>query len=440
MLRLAVNRQATPPQARRMAPWEIDCMTRISSVAALLGSLLLAGAVGPTAAFAADKPAAAAKPVFKLSKSVQPLLSAAQKLQQAGDNAGAVAKLKEAEALPGRNNDDNYMINVLKLNAGIALKDNTLLEESIEGALASGRVEPSEQPKFIRNLGALALQRNDTAKAITQFNKLVDLNPGDTETLVNIAELQRRAGQNAAAVATFVKAAQASKAAGITPPEPWLRRALAVAYDAKLPAEIVTTSENLVTYYPNPTNWHDALVIFRESNKLDEQTGLDLLRTLRATGGLAGERDYYEYADTATTRGLPGEAKAVLDEGIAKGMLSAAKPGIKELLASVNPKVAGDRASLAGLEKEAAAAKTGKSAQSTGDAYLGYANYARAAAMYRLAMTKGGVDANLLNLRLGAALALSGDKAGADTALKLVSTGPRAQLARYWLIWNARKA
>ena len=84
---------------------------------------------------------------------------------------------------------------------------------------------------------------------------------------------------------------------------------------------------------------------------------------------------------------------------------------------------------------EAAAAKTGRSAQGTADAYLGYGEYAKAAALYKTALSKGGVDADLVNTRLGFALGKSGDKAGAEAALKAVSGAPRNQLAKYYLVW-----
>ena len=54
--------------------------------------------------------------------------------------------------------------------------------------------------------------------------------------------------------------------------------------------------------------------------------------------------------------------------------------------------------------------------------------------MYRIAVSKGGVDLPSANLRLGASLAMAGDKAGATTALQAVQGGPRQQLAQYWLI------
>ncbi|MGL4543067.1 MAG: hypothetical protein ACRCUI_11210, partial [Polymorphobacter sp.] len=145
--------------------------------------------------------------------------------------------------------------------------------------------------------------------------------------------------------------------------------------------------------------------------------------------------------ETASNRGLPGEAKMALDDGIAKGMLTPSKPFVKELSAISTPKIAADKASLPGLAKEAAKAANGKLALSTGDAMYGYGQYAEAAAMYKLALSKGGIDADTAQIRLGMVLAKSGDKAGAEAAFKAVAgAGPRATLAQYWLIWLSKKA
>ncbi len=53
-------------------------------------------------------------------------------------------------------------------------------------------------------------------------------------------------------------------------------------------------------------------------------------------------------------------------------------------------------------------------------------------------IAKGGVDANVANLHLGMALARSGDKAGATAAFNAVS-GPRADIAKYWLLYLQTK-
>jgi hypothetical protein len=71
----------------------------------------------------------------------------------------------------------------------------------------------------------------------------------------------------------------------------------------------------------------------------------------------------------------------------------------------------------------------------------GYGQLAEAAAMYRLALSKGGVDADTVQIRLGMVLAKSGDKAGAQAAFQAVAgPGPRKAIAQYWLIWLAKKA
>lgn len=418
-------------------------MTKFSGLAMARASAVVLAALiattAPQAAFAQKKEEAKA-PTYKFSKKVQPLLAEAQKQQQAGNQPGAIAALDQADAVPEKNADDTYMIAMLRLNSAIALKDNAMIERALEGAIATGRVSAEDTVKFQRNLGALALQRNDYAKAMAEFDKVLAANPNDTDLMIEVAEMQRRQGQDQKAIATINQAIAAKAAAGQKADETWYRRALAIAFDKKLAAETVITSEALVRDHPNATNWRDVLIIYRDSGKFDDQANLDILRLMRANSALAGERDYAEYAETASLRGYPGEAKSVLDEGIAKGALQAAKPVVKELQASVNPRIASDKAALPGLERESANAKTGKDAAGTADAYLGYGEYAKAATLYKMALAKGGVDTNTVNTRLGFALAKTGDKAGAEAAFKAVTGAPRNQLAKYYLIWLGSQA
>jgi tetratricopeptide (TPR) repeat protein len=406
---------------------------RVSAL--VVAGLMMGGLPGAAVAQKEAKP-----PQLKLSKPVQSLAAQAQKLQAEGNHAGAVELLKQADAVPNKNADDLYIVNMLTLNSAINLKDNALIEKSLEGAVASGKLTPDDEVKFRRNIGAMALQRQDYTKAAAEFEKLVAMNPNDAQLLVEIAELQRRQKQNDKSIATMQQAIAVQEKSGTKADESWYRRALAIAYDSKLPAQTTATSEALLKAYPNPTNWRDVLIIYRDAQKMDDQANLDVLRLIRANSALTGERDYAEYAETASIRGLPGEAKAVLDEGVAKGALKTTTPFVKELLASVNPKIAPDKAALPGLEKESKAAANGRSALATADAHLGYGNWAKAAELYKVALAKGSVDANTVNTRLGFALGKAGDKAGAEAALKAVSGEPRGQLARYYQIWLGNQA
>jgi tetratricopeptide (TPR) repeat protein len=405
-----------------------------SATLALVGALVLAAPAGAQRKSKGKEEGSA--PKLQLSKEVQPLLAQAQKAQTDKDFAGSVALLAQADAIPTKTTDDSYMIGMLRINAGLGTQDNALVEKGIEQALATGRVAVEDQPKFIRNLGSLALQRNDYQKALAEFDRYLQLVPTDATVMVEVAELHRRAKNNAKAVEMMTQAiAVQEKNTGAKADESWYRRALAVAYDSNMAGETVKASEALVKAYPSGQNWRDVVLIFRESNRLDDQTNLDALRLQRAASGLAGERDYYEYAETASMRGLPGESKAVIDAGVAAGALNLGKPVIKELNTKVSGEIKADRAGLPQADKEAKAAANGRAALATGDAHLGYGEYAQAAELYRLALQKGGVDANVVNTRLGIALARSGDKAGAAAALNAVTAQPRAQLARFWLIW-----
>ncbi len=394
-------------------------------------------AASPAAAEEAAAKKKKQKPV-RLSKPVQAALGEAQKLMAANNVDGAIVKLNEALAA-AKTPDDQYMANAIMINAAITKQDNALLERSLEGALASGKLDAEEQPKFWRNIGALALQRGDMTKAAQAFEQVAALDPNDADAIVNLAEVYQRGKNAPQAVATLSKAIAAKKAKGEAVPEAWYRRQLGIAYDAKLANETTASSVALVSAYPSPTNWRDSLIIFRDSAGLDDQGSLDIFRLMMATNALAGEKDFFEYAETANLRGYPGESKRAIDAGIAAGAISPSKPITRELVNLVTPKIAGDKASLPGLEKEARASKTGKLASGTADAHLGYGNFAKAVELYQLALSKGGVDSAVVNTRLGFALGQTGDKAGAEAALKAVTTGKRAQLAQFYQAWLANK-
>ena len=398
-----------------------------------LAAVLLVGVTVSAAPVMAQKKAEAPKPP-KLSKPVAAALSEAQKLQTAGDHVGALAKVAEAEVVPGLTADDTYFIAAIKLNSAVTTKNNPLIEEAITKMLATGKVAPADEPKFVKTLGALAMERKDYNTATKAFERLTAMNPNDADNQIALAELYYAQKQSGKAVETINKAIAANTAAGTKPPESWYRRALGIAYDGKVAGAVTPASLALISAYPNPVNWRDAVLITRDSfPKIDEQTELDMLRLQAATGALTGERDFVEYADTALGRGLPGEAEYALNMVVAKNMLTPTKPLIAELKRAASGKTAADKASLPGLEKDS---KTNpKMALGTGDAYYGYGEFAKAAALYRQAVGGAGIDPATANLRLGASLARAGDKAGAAEALKLVKGGIREELARYWLVF-----
>lgn len=396
-------------------------------------------------AHAAKKPAEAELPAGApnpkdLSKPVRAALIAIQTQQTAGDHAGALVAIRAAEAAGNLNPTDAFYLAQSKLGSASKLSDDTALAEAIKASVDSSFLPAADRPKYQRNLATLAIKRRDYPAAVAIYEKMASNAPNDPDSLINLALIYRDLKQVPQAISTLGKAIDARQAAGAKADETWYQTRLQLAYDAKRP-EVGSASEALVTAYPTATNWSNVLNIYRDAVNADDQLNLDTFRLMHAVNALGGERVWQEYASTALEKGLPGEAKKILDEGVAAKKLTGTKPIEKEILSVAAPKLKADMASLPGLEKDAASAPNGKTAMGTGDAYYGYGNYAKAAAMYRLAVTKStGADAATANLRLGAALAMAGDKAGATTAFNAVSGSPRAQLGKYWLVYLGQKA
>ena len=430
------------PGVRRMRQEDSQMKTIIRSFAVSAVLLGVGAATFAAPAFARAKKVEEAKGP-KLTDAVRKQLLEVQTKQTAGDNAGALAALRVAEQVPNRTTDDNYYIANLKIGIGQATKDNALVKEGLEGALATGQVPADKQVTFNRALGDIAVNAKDYATATRYYQAVLQAKPGDTEVANNLARLafDNRALSAQARIAAIKNATDMSEQQNHKAEEFLYQARLQVAFDAKLQSEIEPAAKALIAAYPTPKNWESAIYAFRGGRKMDEQTDIDVYRLQRAAGAMTGEGQFLDYAQAAQIRGLPAESRAVLNEGVAKKLVDPTRPNYLELSRLVSPaKIAADRASLAGLEQRSRAAPNGKLADATADGYLSHGVYAKAAELYRLALSKGGVDAARTNTRLGIALAMSGDKAGADAAFKAVSGEPRAGLASYWMIWVNQKA
>jgi tetratricopeptide (TPR) repeat protein len=427
--------------------------TRALGVALALGSFAAAtpalaqyGSMGPPPAPAPPRPAteapaekapptvANATRKFDISNGARKAIIELQNAVNAQDVANIPAKLAAAQAV-AKTNDDKYVIAQMQLKAAVDQKNSAGISAALQAMLASGGATPGEALPLYVNLGKQYYNAKQYDGAASQFERVLALDPNNTDAMVMLAETRKAQGRVPEAVALLQKGIAGRVAAGQKPSEEWYKRAVALAYGDKLPAA-VSLSRDWVAAYPTPSNWRDTLRIYQSSSGLGDDVLIDVLRLQRAAHALAGESDYYRYANTVFTKGFPGEAKAVLDEGFAAKAIDRNKPIFHDVYAAASAKVAADRASLPGLEKAALASPAAKQAMLTGDVYLGYADYAKAAAMYRAALTKTGVDTSLANLHLGMVLAMSGDKAGASAAFKAVS-GTRADIAKYWLLWSS---
>jgi tetratricopeptide (TPR) repeat protein len=241
---------------------------------------------------------------------------------------------------------------------------------------------------------------------------------------------------NAAHALEFYRRAVAAQEAAGRPVSAEVRRMqLAMAYRARSP-ETLALSRAYLAMAPTTQGWHDALLIYHELTPgVDDRLNLDIYRLMRAAGALTSERDFVEYASLANSGAMYGEVKTVLEAGFARNAITPANTaGSRAQLNAASQRAESDRSSLAGERATALAGANGGAALRVGDALYSYGEYGQAAELYRAALQKGGQDANLVNTRLGAALAMAGQRAEAEAAFRAV-TGPRAELAQLWLFW-----
>jgi hypothetical protein len=408
-------------------------MKLVSSLA--LGAALVLGGSASVAVAKEKAAAAPAGPAVKLGAPFRALAGPAQAAIKANDFAGADAKVTAVEAA-STTPDEKYVAGQLRLQVASGLKDQAMQSRAVKAMLESGSASATaDLPRLNYYAGSFAYQANDFPAASRYLAEAARLGYTDNNNVyLMLAEANFKQNAIPAGLAFVEKAVALQSAGGQKAPESWYARAASVAYKAKLMSESAKWTRAQVRAYPTTENWRSALVIYRDSAMRDGQLNLDIFRLMRVSKSLAGERDYYELASTAFERGLPGEAKSVLDEGAALNALPANSRAIAELRSAVIPKVAADQAGLPASEKQAATAATGRTASATGDAYLGYGQDAKAVALYRTALTKGGVDVDQVNTRLGIALTRLGQKADARAAFEAVK-GPRAEIAAFWLLW-----
>lgn len=393
-------------------------------------SLVLALALGTaSAALLAPQPAmAAAKakaPTLKYSEAVRKPAAAVQEAMKKNDTAAASAALEQARAA-AQSNDDRYLIGSLDYDVGRATNNLKQQAAGIKGMLDSGFVPDAQKPSFNFALGQALYLTKDYAGAEQALQTAVSLNITQPEAFAMLADAKNKLGKQGEAVALIQTAADNGLAAGKPIPNDWYGMGINFGSQAKLPDAVTRLTLSWLKAYPTQTHWRDSLSLYRDMRKLDLDTSLDVMRLARTAGALRGERDYVELAEATYLR-FPAEAKSVIDSGVSAGVLNLAQMrGAAELSTLANGKIAADKASLSKN------VSTAKSAVSTADAYASYGEYDSAIELYRKALTLGGVDAGMVNTRIGAALYAQGKKDEAKTVFASI-TGPRADLAHYWM-------
>jgi hypothetical protein len=401
------------------------------------------GVIAPATAVA-GKPKT---PKLTLSPAFLPPIQAASVAIQKKDVEASKAALAAAEPL-AQTNDDRYQFFSLLLNYSIIASDAAAQGRAVAGILDNSNVSPEQMSVFAPIAAEYDNEQKNFDGALARVAKAraANANSGD----LSVAAAKAWWGKAGSGVLTepgrtyvsnglkeFRAGIDAKKAAGKPVSPQWYTVAIAKADAAGLP-EISEWAQLAYDANPSGESLRSLIRVYqRVTPNMSNRENLDLVRLMRAGGGLILRLDYIEYAEMAFKGGSFGEVKSGIEAGRVARVLNTADGA--DYYSIATSKIAADKASLLRAEADANKSANGKIASATADAYLSYGDFAKASALYRLALTKGGVDAAEVNTRLGITLASAGDYAGAKSAFSLVTGGVRGGIAKLWLQWLASK-
>lgn len=406
------------------------------SVAAAALTLGMAGfAVAPAAAQGKKDKKEAAAPKQSVSKAFMPHAQKAQKALEAKDFATVDAAIAEG-ASSASEPYDKYLLGFFTLQSGLAAADEAKQARGVEAMVESGGAPAAELPKFQFFAGQFAYKAKDYAKAARYFGAARASGYAQPSLPAMYIDALFKANQASTALTETEALIAAETAAGRRPSETLYVAPAQHFQAAGNKAEMINWIIRRAAAYPDAKVWNSTIMLYLQNTTNDKDMTLDALRLLRAANAMSKRVEYVEYAALASELGLPGETVSLIDAGRTAGTVAKTDSFFNDIYGRQQPQIAADRGALARDEASAKTAANGVRARSTGDALLSYGEYARAAAMYELALSKGGVDANVVRTRLGMVQAMQGNPAAIAT-LDAV-TGPRKQLANLWKAWAQR--
>lgn len=392
----------------------------------LTAALAFTGAAGVSVAMLAPSVAEAQQ---KIGPKVGVPLKAAQEAIQKKNWNGALAKIKEAQAVQPRTAFEDYKINELLWYVYLQQGRNADAARLLEQQIGSGQMPAGEKVQRTKTVAQLYFRAGNYSKALQAANQYLKSAPNDAEAQLLVAQSHFQQKDYKAAVA----AANRLIKPGQKPSEDLLQLLLRSNYELKDAAGTSAALEQLLTHYPSPDTWDRLLDGYIQQTNRDHEL-LALYRLSEDVGSLTKARQYLDMAQALFVGGFAIEAERVMDQGIAAGLFKGEElTRAQRTRDTAKKKADEDRKALAMADKSLAAAKTGDAAYKIGQLYFSAGKYPEAAESMRKALAMPGLsDPDDANLEMGIALVRAGKKAEAIKAFDAVKDPKFAEVARLW--------
>jgi tetratricopeptide (TPR) repeat protein len=367
----------------------------------------------------------------------RPLQQAADYIK-AGKGTEALAKVREAEAVPNRTPGEQLMLDRMKAAAAQRAGDMATAVQALEAV--HPRTSGAEAGQIAEQIASGYAQLKNVPKAAEWVTKAQQAGNNSATLKQMQSYLQGASGDYAAIAKDAAAAVTAAEQAGGRPSEADLLRLADAQQRTGQTAAQIGTLEKLLTLYPKKDYWNAYLSRLPRKPNFADRFGLDVMRLKLATGNLTRPEDFMEMAQLAMQVGLPAEGLQIVEKGLSARVLGVGPESDrhKRLRDLAVKKTAEAKAGIAAQAAEAAAQKTGDDLVRVGYAYVGLGEADKGIALIEQGIAKGGLkrpeDAKL---RLGMAQ-LSRNKGKALQTLRSVGgSDGSADIARLWVIVGA---
>ncbi|MGF6976074.1 tetratricopeptide (TPR) repeat protein [Paraburkholderia sp. JPY465] len=366
----------------------------------------------------------------RLRPEVAKPLNDAQSQYRAHNYRGALEKIAQAAAVPGKTPHETRIVEEMQGAAAMAAGDTGTAAQAYEALLSSGQLDVAGQQRFAAALAGIYFGQKNYPATIRTVQRYAKAG-GDASVRELLLQSYYLAGDCANVVATLKPAVDAALKAGRAAAETQLQMLAECAQKVNDGGARAASLAALVAYYPNPAYEARLFGEVRRRPGYLASLDLDVYRLRRATGTLTTADQYMEMTQLALVAGLPAEAKQVIDQGFASGVLGRGEQAARQkrlqvlVIRRLQGQQDGGRAPVDPLDGALDLVFAGRSQQGIEAMKAGVAN--------------GTPHPDAARLRLGEAYYYAGQKERAIQVFRTVKgTDGSAELASLWALIAGR--